>query len=147
MRTRRSRRYFATLAAAGALVLGGALPAHAAVALAGPGAAVAGYATRIVATPDGTPVTFVNADVSDHTVTAADATLRRKAAKKTSYCKAYGVRSCPLFTSGVVPGGESAEVRGLGRAKPGREYEFVCQIHGSMQGTLIVLGTAAPLDR
>ena len=130
-------------ALAGATLGLGAAPAHAVVAAAGPGAAVAGYATPVVVAPDGAGVTFANSDLADHTLTASEAKLPRRIAKKTRYCKSYGVRSCPLFTTGVVAGGESATVAGLERAKPGTEYEFVCQIHGGMRGTLVVPGAAS----
>lgn len=136
-------RSLAIVALVGATLALGAAPAHAVVAAAGPGAAFAGYATRVVVAPQGGPVTFANADLSDHTLTAADAVLPRRIAKKTRYCKSYGVKSCPLFTSGVVQSGESAEVAGLKRAKAGREYEFQCEIHSGMRGTLVVAGGAS----
>ena len=136
------RRTATLVAATGVFLVLVAPAAHAAVAVAGPGAASTGYATPIVVTPQGAPLTFVNGDIADHTVTA-EATLPRRVARKTSYCKSYGVRSCPLFTSGVVPAGESGDVVGVNRAKPGREYEFSCQIHGSMTGTLVVAGAGA----
>ena len=124
---------------AGALVLATAAPAHAVVAAAGPGAFTTGYATRVVTTPVGGPVTFANGDVADHTLTSK-ATLPRKVARKTSRCRGYSRTSCPLFTTSVVASGESAAVQGLERVKAGRQYEFVCQIHGSMTGTLVVAG-------
>ena len=125
----------------GALVLATSSPAHAVVAAAGPGAFTTGFATRVVVTPVGGPVTFVNGDVAEHTLTAADATLPKKVAKRTKRCRGYSARSCPLFTTVVVPSGESAPVEGLNRVKAGQQYEFVCQIHGSMTGTLVVAGT------
>lgn len=128
---------------AAALVLTTSAPAHAVVAAAGPGASTTGYVTRVVVTPVGGPVTFVNGDVvADHTLTA-DATLPKKVAKRTKRCRAYGVRSCPLFTTTVVASGQSAEVEGLKRVKAGRQYEFKCLIHGSMTGTLVVAGAAS----
>ena len=125
--------------AAGALLALGASPARAVVAAAGPGAFTAGYATPVVVVPDGAPLTFANADLADHTLTS-DAKLPRRIAKKTAYCKTYGVRSCPVFTTPDVSTGESAEVRGLKNASPGRLYEFACRIHSRMRGTLVVAG-------
>ena len=116
-------------------------PAHAAVAAAGPGASATGYATPVVVTAKGGPVTFVNGDIADHTLTSADV-LPTRIARKTARCKAYGVRSCPIFWSGTVSSGGSAAVKGLGRVKPGRQYEFKCDIHSSMSGTLVVAGVA-----
>ena len=81
--------------------------------------------------------------LADHTLTAADAVLPRKIAKKTKRCRGYSARSCPLFATTVVSPGESAEVEGLNRVKAGRQYEFECQIHGSMRGTLVVAGAAS----
>ena len=115
-------------------------PAHAVVAAAGPGAFQTGYATRVVITAKGGPVTFFNGDVADHSLTAADARLPKRIARKTARCRAYSARSCPLFSSPVIAGGQSAEVDGLGRVKPGRQYEFQCVIHNQMKGTLVVAG-------
>lgn len=139
----RAARIFVLSGLAGALMLAGATPAHAVVAAAGPGAFAAGYATRVVVTPAGGPVTFVNGDAADHTLTAADAKLPKRVAKRTKRCRGYSPRSCPLFTTPVVASGESAEVEGLNRVKAGRQYDFVCQIHGSMTGTLVVAGAAS----
>ena len=135
----RSRRVLASTAIATIGVLSAPAPAHAAVAAAGPGASTAGYATPVVVTAKGGPVTFVNGDIADHTLTSADV-LPTRIARKTARCKAYGVRSCPVFWTGGVSSGESAAVKGLARVKPGREYEFKCDIHNSMTGTLIVAG-------
>ncbi|MDQ4142958.1 MAG: cupredoxin domain-containing protein [Actinomycetota bacterium] len=127
---------------AGALIALGASPAHAVVAAAGPGSFTAGYLTPVVAVPKGGPLTFVNHDVADHSVTAK-ALLSRKVAKKTAYCKSYTPTSCPLFTSAVIVGGESGAVQGLGNAKPGRHYEFACRVHGNMRGILVVAGSGS----
>lgn len=139
----RAARLLALSGLAGALVLMTPAPAHAVVAAAGPGAFATGYATRVVVTPAGGPVTFMNGDaVADHTLTAADATLPKKVAKRTKRCRGYSVRSCPLFATPVVGPGGSAAVEGLKRVKPG-QYEFKCQIHGSMTGTLVVAGAGS----
>ena len=125
---------------AGLLMLAG--PAHAAVASAGPGASTTGYATPIVVTTAGGPVTFINGDVADHTLTASGKFLPKKLAKKTPHCSGYSRKSCPLFTTGSVGGGDSATVQGLERVAAGREYPFKCEIHSGMTGTLVVAGPA-----
>lgn len=144
MRARRSRslKILALGATAGLAVLSTPTPAHAVVAAAGPGAYATGFATRVVVTPVGGPVTFVNADIADHTLTASTAKLPRRIAKKTSWCRNYSVRSCPLFSTGVVGSQSSGEVEGLARVKPGRQYAFKCEIHGTMTGTLVAAGAA-----
>ena len=142
MASRNRARSLGTILAAGSaglLLLAG--PAHAAVAAAGPGASTAGFATRVVVTPVGGSVTFVNGDVADHTLTASDAYLPKKVARKTAYCKPYPKRACPLFTTGSVGAGDSASVQGLDRLAAG-EYPFRCQIHSGMTGTLVVAGSA-----
>lgn len=148
MRTARSisNKVTAMFALAVTALVVGAAPAHAVVGLAGPGASFAGYATPTVVVPRGGPLTFANADLADHTLTS-EARLPRRIAKKTRYCRTYGVRSCPLFTSAIVGAGESAQVAGIQRARPGREYEFRCQIHSGMRGTLVVLGAGARTSR
>ncbi len=137
---RSARLLVAALAAL--LVLGAASPAHAVVAATAPGSSVAGYATRAVVAPVGGPVTFFNGDVVDHTLTAFNSYLPKRAARKASWCRGYSLRRCPLFTTGSVNSGESAEVQGLEHVKPGRQYEFYCQIHSGMRGTLVAVGAA-----
>ena len=136
----RSLRMMALAAAASLAVVATPTPAHAVVAAAGPGAFAAGFATPVVVAPSGGPVTFVNSDLADHTLTATDAKLPRRVAKKTSWCRSYSVRSCPLFTTGVVGSQSSGDVEGLKRIKPGKQYAFKCEIHGSMTGTLVAAG-------
>jgi plastocyanin len=132
------RRYVSTLCLAGLAVLGLPSPAHAVVAAAGPGSFAGSYATPVVFTQSGGPVTFVNGDVAPHTMTAADAYLPKKIAKKTRRCSGYSPRSCPLFATKTVDSGESAELGGLKRLKPGGQYAFRCMIHSNMRGTLVV---------
>ena len=130
-----------TLSLAGlvaAAVLATAGPAHAVVAAAAPGSFNAGYATPVVVTQVGGPVTFVNADAATHTLTAARGYLPKKVARRTKRCSPYPATRCPLFTTGSVQSGASAPVDGLKYVKAGRQYEFYCQIHANMKGTLVV---------
>ncbi len=126
------------LSVAGTIVFLTPGPAQAVVAAAAPGSYSAGYATPVVFTQDGGPVTFVNGDVAVHTVTASDAFLRRKVARKTRRCAPYPKKRCPLFATGSVGSGESKNVSGLKRLKPGKEYAFRCDFHSGMRGTLVV---------
>lgn len=127
------------VAAIVALVMAMAGPAHAVVAAAGPGSFAGTYLTPAVATPAGQSVTFANGDIASHTVTADGVYLPRKKARKASWCSAYSLRTCPVFSSGSVGSGRSAEVRGVAQLKPG-QYAFKCEIHGAMRGTLVVGG-------
>lgn len=133
----------AILTAVSAMLFAVAGPAHAVVAAAGPGASAAGFATRVVVAPVGGPVTFVNGDVTDHTLTASEAYLPKKVAKRTAHCKGYPKKSCPLFTTGSVGNGDSAEVQGLDRIVAGQQYAFKCEIHSGMTGTLVAAVAAA----
>ena len=126
--------------AASVLTIAAPSPAHAVVAAAGPGSFTAGYVTRVVVVPVGGPLTFVNGDAVTHTLTADDAFLPRRVARKTSRCSSYPARRCPLFDSGSVGTGDTVEVEGLNRLKAGRQYAFYCQIHSSMTGILIAGG-------
>jgi plastocyanin len=119
-----------------AIVLPGS--AQAVVAAAGPGSFAGTYATPVVFTRVGGPLTFVNGDVASHTLTASDAYLPRRVARRTGRCANYSARRCPLFATGSVGSGESEDVAGLKRVKAGKQYAFRCEIHSSMKGTLVV---------
>ncbi|MDQ3987400.1 MAG: hypothetical protein M3280_12990 [Actinomycetota bacterium] len=134
------KRAVGALAVASILVLAVPSPAYAVVAAAGPGSYAAGYVTRVVVVPVGGPLTFVNGDVVTHTLTADDAYLPRKVARKTARCSSYSLRRCPLFDSGSVGTGDAEEIEGLNRLKGGRQYAFYCQIHPSMTGILVAAG-------
>jgi plastocyanin len=139
MRSRTKLSGFAVaLGAAGAAVFLTPGPAQAVVAAAAPGSFFGTYATPVVFTRPGGPLTFVNGDVADHTITASDAYLPRRVALRTKRCDSYSARRCPLFTSGTVGAGDTGEVKGLKRVKAGRQYAFRCDIHSSMRGTLVV---------
>ena len=126
-----------TVALAAGLLVAIASPAHAVVAAAVPGSFTAGYATRVVVTRVGGPVTFMNGDVATHTDTSK-AYLPKKVARKTKRCGQFSPTRCPLFTSGPVGDGMQGPVAGLKAVKSGKQYEFYCQIHTNMRGTLVV---------
>ena len=111
--------------------------AHAAVAAAGPGGFAAGFATPVVVVAKGESLTFANGDVAPHNVTAVDAFLSRKDAKKAKWCSAFDKGKCPLFWSPTITAGEQTEVEGLDRIEPGKQYAFICTVHPNMKGTLV----------
>jgi polyvinyl alcohol dehydrogenase (cytochrome) len=102
---------------------GGGQPAPAGPSiLSGPGAASTGYATPVMTTKAGGPLSYVNLDVVQHDVVAAD----------------KGPDGNPLFRSKLIGLGESAPVEGLDKVKAGQSYAFFCSVHPGMRGTLIV---------
>lgn len=125
--------------ATGLLVVLAAAPAGARVAVAGPGAFAAGYATPVVITPAGGPVTLVNADAAPHNFIAVDAFIPKKVAKKVEWCPNYSKGKCPLFWSETIGAGEQTDVLGLERVVSGKQYAFVCTLHAAMRGTLVVI--------
>jgi polyvinyl alcohol dehydrogenase (cytochrome) len=90
--------------------------------VAGPGAASTGYATRVVTTSKGGPLSFMNLDVVQHDVVA----------------KQKGADGRALFHSKLIGLGESAPVEGLDRVQSGQTYDFFCSVHPGMQGQLVV---------
>jgi FtsP/CotA-like multicopper oxidase with cupredoxin domain/plastocyanin len=114
---------------AGALVAGAlTLPAGAApgdvggAIVAGPGGATLGYTTRVTASPQGTVLTFYDADQLAHTVTSVDRDADGR----------------PLFDSSALPG-STVTVAGVERLRAG-SYNFFCSFHPNMSGTLLVEG-------
>ena len=120
------------------LLIGTAAPAHATVAAAGPAGFAAGFLTPVVVAPQGEGVTFANADIAPHNLIATDAFIPKKKAKKVKWCSAYDKGKCPLFWSETITAGQSTQVLGLERAKPGKQYGFYCSLHPNMRGTLVV---------
>jgi outer membrane protein assembly factor BamB/plastocyanin len=90
--------------------------------VAGPGATYSGYATPVVTTKVGGPVSFVNLDPVQHDVTS----------------DARGPDGRPLFASRLSGIGEVVPVEGLDRVQAGQDYGFFCSIHPGMRGTLLV---------
>ncbi len=112
-------------------------PAQATIAAAVPGSTAAGWGTRVVFAPvDGT-VTVVNGDYADHQLVADGVYLKKKIARKASWCRSHPKRSCPVFWSETISTGETTEIQGLEHIEAGAQYDFICTIHRSMTGTLI----------
>ena len=121
-----------------AVVLGATAPAHAAVAAAVPGSFAAGFATPVVVAAPGEAITFVNADPAPHNFVADGVYLSKKDAKKSEWCTAFTVKTCPLFWSPTIAAGETTEVEGVDRLEAGQRYPFFCSVHPGMKGTLVV---------
>ena len=132
------RKVLALGALAAALLVGSAPPASAAVAASGPGGFAAGYVTPVVVVERGEALTYYNLDVPEHDFVATDAFVPKKSEHKTKWCSGFRSGKCPLFWTPTIGAGESTEVLGLKRVKPGTQYGFFCSRHPNMQGTLIV---------
>jgi polyvinyl alcohol dehydrogenase (cytochrome) len=100
---------------------GGAIPAGAGI-VAGPGAASTTYATPVMVTQVGGPLSFTNLDIVQHDVTSDD--------------DAPG--GGPLFHTKLIGLGQTTEVEGLDDVQSGHTYGFYCSIHPGMRGSLIV---------
>ena len=111
----------AVLAAAAVPLHVTAAPAGAVI-VAGPGGATLGYVSKVAVEPQGTPMTFVNADQLAHTVTAVDRDQDGR----------------PLFSGNALPGNTSI-VAGVDKLRAG-SYAFFCSFHPNMSGTLVVQG-------
>jgi plastocyanin len=112
--------------------------AVAAVAAAGPGGFVSGFATPAVVVAPGEELTFYNGDVAPHDLVALDAFVPKKQARKVKWCSGYPRGKCPLFWSQRITVGESTPVLGLSKVKTGKQYAFYCTVHPGMKGTLVV---------
>ncbi|HVT22593.1 MAG TPA: multicopper oxidase domain-containing protein [Mycobacteriales bacterium] len=92
----------------------------------GPGGASTGYYTQVSVMTAGSPLTFINLDQLAHTVTSV--------ARKPD--------GTPLFNGNALPG---KTVRVAGASKlPAGTYQFYCQFHPNMTGTLVVVGAGNP---
>ncbi len=131
------RRIFLAIATL-SVAIGGAAPAGAAEAVAGPGSYQAGYLTPLVVVERGETLTLSNFDVAGHNFVASGAYLSKKAARKAKWCSGFPRGKCPLFWSPTVGANDSTEVLGLKAVKSGTEYAFFCSLHPNMKGTLLV---------
>ena len=109
-----------------------AAPPVPAVAVAGPEAATAGFTSRLVVALQGQPLTFVNGDVSGHTLTS-----KQTKPQRVRFGSKYYVIRVPLFDSSGVNPGASRDVKGVTALKPGK-YDFYCSLHTGMTGQLVV---------
>ena len=100
---------------------GGSVPAGGAI-VAVPGSTYTTYATPVMVTQPGGPLSFMNFDLPQHDVVADD----------------KGPDGRPLFQSKLSGIGEVAPIEGLDRVESGRTYGFFCSLHPGMRGSLIV---------
>lgn len=87
-----------------------------------PGSTYTTYATPVMTTRPGGPLSFMNFDLPQHDVIADD----------------KGPDGKPLFQSKLSGLGEIAPIEGLDRVKSGSTYGFFCSLHPGMRGSLIV---------
>jgi hypothetical protein len=99
----------------------GPLPAGPGI-VAGPGAASSSYATPVMVTSVGGPLSFTNLDLPQHDVVSVD----------------KGAGGAPIFRTPLIGLGQTVPVEGLDAVQAGRTYEFFCSIHPGMRGNLIV---------
>ena len=90
--------------------------------VAGPYAAVTGFATPQVVLNEGDGLSFLSADVSGHRVEATS----------------YDAEGMPLFSSPLASVGQTVPVFGVETLAPG-SYGFFCTLHTTMTGTITVL--------
>lgn len=102
-----------------------AFPAQAAVntSVAGPGAAIAGYATPVFVVVKAAPANFVNLDpLQPHDLVSVQ--------------KKNGV---PIFKTTAINAGQTVPIQGLATL-PADDYDFYCSIHAAtMKGTLTIV--------
>jgi plastocyanin len=84
--------------------------------IAGPSAALSGYATPRIVLPRGRTLIFRNFDVTFHNVVS---------------------KTPNLFASALIGLGKNAKVAGTQSLKSG-SYDFICTLHSAMKGVLIV---------
>ena len=84
-----------------------------------------GYFPSSVTIGAGEAVTYTNYDVVTHDITSVKTIRRRNQLK-------------PLFSTALIGFADSAPVRGIGRLRSGRTYDFYCSLHPSMEGKLRV---------
>jgi plastocyanin len=88
------------------------------------------FGSAVTTIDQGEQVTFQNADVSGHDVTANQT----------------GDNGAPLFRSAVVSPGSSGPVEGTEYLTTG-SYDFFCSIHPGMEATLEVTSAGTPVPR
>lgn len=120
------------------LVVAGATPAKAAVAVTGPGGFLAGFIPPVVVIAPGEDITYANADIAPHNFIAYEAFMTKKQAKKAPWCSGYDKGKCPLFWSDTITAGQQTEVLGTQNLESGKQYAFYCSLHPGMKGTLVV---------
>ena len=104
----------------------------------GPAAQFYGYTAPVVLTQKGGSITYVNLDIARHDFVQDTKADGVSGPRKRPWCKSYPKRKCPIFWTPTIGVGQETEVRGLARVKPGKTYTFLCTLHPSMSGTLVV---------
>lgn len=107
--------------------------------LAGPGAWISDFATKVAVVPVGGELSFVNADLMRHDV-VADGVYGEG---DQPWCAFFRANECPLFWSPLASMGETVGVEGLDRLAPATTYAFYCTLHPQMKGTLVAVPDAA----
>lgn len=113
-------------------------------AVAGPGGFAAGYLTPTITISKGDSLVFSNLDVFEHDLVHDTATDGFGGRRKVAWCKKQAGHehdhggACPVFWSELIGSGQSTEVLGLNRVKPGKTYSFFCTRHHNMKGKLVV---------
>jgi len=130
-----------------ALVLGVVAPAGAVAeerAIAGPGGFAHGYLTETVTISKGDSIAFANLDIFEHNVVHDVEADGFGGKRNAAWCRSdegdhhEHAHGCPVFWSELIAAGETTQVRGLRRVKPGKSYTFFCTLHHNMKGTLVV---------
>lgn len=130
-----------------ALMLALALPAGAVAeerAIAGPGGFAHGYLTETITISKGDTIAFTNLDVFEHNFVQDVEADGFGGKPNVDWCRSEDddhhehAHGCPVFWSELIPGGETTQVKGLKRVKPGKTYTFFCTLHHNMKGTLKV---------
>ncbi|MHB8512680.1 MAG: cupredoxin domain-containing protein [Actinomycetota bacterium] len=119
-------------------VAAGATPAHAAaqIVVAPLGAQIAGtFDTPITVAIKSQPLEFVNLDAisTQHNVKS-----EAYGPDSAPWCAHFPLHRCPLFVSALVNAG-GVSTADLSNTVPGQSYTFVCQLHGNMKGTLLIV--------
>lgn len=111
---------------------------------AGPGAILLGYLTPTITVSKGDSIAFTNFDAFEHNI-VHDVEVDGFGGKaKAPWCKGPAADGhdhsgpCPVFWSELVGAGQTTQVLGLNRVKPGKTYSFFCSKHHSMKGELVV---------
>jgi plastocyanin len=112
------------------------------VVVSGAQAQLYGYLTPVIAIRKGGALSYANFDVVRHNVVqdvAADhKSLKLSVADKTSWCRQFKKRKCPLFWSKLIGVTQQTPVLGVNKLKSGM-YSFYCTLHPGMKGKLRVL--------
>ncbi|HWC13480.1 MAG TPA: plastocyanin/azurin family copper-binding protein [Actinomycetota bacterium] len=113
-------------------------------AVAGPAGFASGYLTTTITMSKGDSLVFTNLDVFEHDLVHDTAGDGFGGKRNVAWCKKSSEHAhdhsgaCPVFWSDLIGAGDSTEVMGLNRVKPGKTYSFLCTKHHNMKGKLIV---------